>query len=402
MGVKISLNMMGDVERRMDKIPTVGVGMLGYAFMGKAHSNAYKKIPYIFWPPPAIPKLIAICGRNRLRASGAAERYGYTRYYTDWRDLVKDPEVEIFDNGAPNRLHAEPCIAAAERGKHVICEKPMALTAEEAENMLRAVERTNVKHMVAFNYRFVPAIQVAKKLIDDGVIGRVYHFHGRYLQEWLIDPQFPITWRTVKTESGSGVLGDLGSHLVDLAHYLVGDITSVTAITKTFIEDRPIHGDDVRMGRVDVDDAFECIVEFRNGAVGHISASRVCSGRKNYQHIELYGDGGSIVFNLERLNELDVNLRGRDLPELEPSFHKTLITESNHPYLRYWWPHGHIIGWEHSIIHEIYHFIDSIVYDKPISPPGATFEDGYRCNIVLDAIAESARRGEKTSVNYRI
>ncbi|MEM3048382.1 MAG: Gfo/Idh/MocA family oxidoreductase, partial [Candidatus Bathyarchaeia archaeon] len=173
MGVKISLNMMGDVERRMDKIPTVGVGMLGYAFMGKAHSNAYKKMPYIFWPPPAIPKLIAICGRDRLRVSGAAERYGYTRYYTDWRDLVKDPEVEIFDNGAPNRLHAEPCIAAAERGKHVICEKPMAATLKDARRMCEVARETERMLMIHHQLRWLPTYHHARKLIERGEIGEL-------------------------------------------------------------------------------------------------------------------------------------------------------------------------------------------------------------------------------------
>ncbi|MGQ9640457.1 MAG: Gfo/Idh/MocA family protein [Candidatus Bathyarchaeia archaeon] len=402
MNLKVDPTMTGEVEIRRDKLPELGIGMLGYAFMGKAHTNAYKKIPYIFWPPPAIPRLVAICGRSQSKVSEAAERYGYSRYYTDWRSLVKDPEVEIFDNGAPNRLHAEPCIAAAEEGKHILCEKPMAMTAGEAEDMLRAVRRSGVKHMVAFNYRFIPAIQVAKRLIDDGAIGRIYHFHGRYLQEWLIDPQYPLTWRSLKAEAGSGALGDLGSHIVDLAHFLVGDIASVTALTKTFIEERPLPDEKAQRGKVEVDDAFECLLEFKGRAIGHVSASRLCSGRGNYQHIEIYGESGSIAFNLERLNELEVNLKGYDLQDLEPSFHKAMITGAYHPYLRYWWPQGHILGWEHSIIHEIYHFIDSIINNKPINPLGATFEDGYKCNVILDAIIESARTGKKINLEHRL
>ncbi|MGC8962193.1 MAG: Gfo/Idh/MocA family protein, partial [Candidatus Bathyarchaeia archaeon] len=306
---KVGFVTMGEVKAKKGEIPEIGVGMLGYAFMGKSHTNAYKKMPYMFWPPPAIPKLVAICGRSRAKVEEAAKRYGYSKSYTDWKELLKDPEVELFDNGGPNNLHAEPCIEAAERGKHILCEKPLARTAEEAKPMVEAVKKANVKHMVGFNYRFVPAIQVAKKLIDDHVIGRIYHFHGRYLQEWIMDPNFPLVWRLVKEVAGSGALGDLGAHVVDLAHYLVGDIASVTAVMRTFIEERPLPEDPKKRGKVDVDDAFESLIEFKNGAIGHISASRFCGGRKNYQHIEIYGENGSISFNLERLNELKVHLR---------------------------------------------------------------------------------------------
>jgi len=246
---KVGFVTMGEVKGKVEEIPEIGVGMLGYAFMGKSHTNAYKKMPYIFWPPPAIPKLVAICGRSRDKVEEAARRYGYSKSYTDWRELLKDPEVELFDNGGPNNLHAEPCIEAAERGKHILCEKPLARTAEEAKPMVEAVKKARVKHMVGFNYRFIPAIQVAKRLIDDRVIGRIYHFHGRYLQEWIMDPSFPLVWRLVKGVAGSGALGDLGAHIVDLAHFLVGDIGSVTAVTRTFIEERPLPEDPSKRGR---------------------------------------------------------------------------------------------------------------------------------------------------------
>ncbi len=332
----------------------------------------------------------------------AARRYGYSRYYTDWKKLVKDPDIELFVNGAPNNLHKDPCIEAAEIGKHILCEKPLAMTAEEAKTMVEVVRKNKVKHMVGFNYRFVPAIQVAKKLIDDGTIGKIFHFHGRYLQEWIMDPNFPRVWRLVKDKAGTGAIGDLGSHVVDLAHFLVGNITSATALTRTYIKRRPLPGDQSKKGRVDVDDAFESIIEFDNGAIGHISASRFCGGRKNYQNIEIYGENGSISFNLERLNELNVHLKHQDIKDLESSFHETLISEVYHPYWKNWWPHGHIIGWEHTLIHEAHHIINAIMKDEKVDPTGATFKDGYKCNVILDAMVESANRGKKVQVNYSL
>ena len=392
----------GETKKAEKNIPEIGIGMLGYVFMGKAHSNAFKKIPYIFWPPPAIPKLVAICGRDEPRVSEAARRYGYAKYYTDWKKLIRDPGVQLFDNGSPTDLHAEPSIEAAENGKHVLCEKPLARTAKEAKPMLEAVRRAHVKHMVGFNYRFIPAIQLARKLIQEGRLGRIYHFHGRYLQEWIMDQKFPLVWRLRKEIAGSGALGDIGSHVVDLAHFLVGNLSNVTAITRTFIDERPLENDPNKRGKVNVEDAVESIVEFENGAIGHISATRFAAGRKNHQHIEIYGENGSILFNLEKLNELQVHLRNHDIKDLTSSYHDTLVTESYHPYWENWWPHGHIIGWEHTTIHEIYHFINSIINDTLVSPLGATFEDGYKCNVVLDAMSESARTGRKTQVSYTL
>jgi len=399
---KLGFITQGETSKAKESIPEIGIGMLGYAFMGKAHSNAYKKISYIFWPPPAIPKLVAICGRNESRVSEAAKRYGYSKYYMDWRRLVHDPDVQLFDNGSPTDLHADPSIEAAEHGKHVLCEKPLARNAKEAKPMVEAVRRAHVKNMVGFNYRFIPAIQVARKLIQEGTLGKILHFHGRYLQEWIIDPNFPIVWRLRKEIAGLGTIGDIASHVVDLAHYLVGDLSTVTATTRTFIEDRPLENNPTRHGKVDVDDAVESIVEFENGAIGHISATRFAAGRKNYQHIELYGENGSVLFNLEKLNELQVHLRNHDIKDLASSYHDTLVTEAYHPYWENWWPHGHIIGWEHTMIHEIYHFMNAIINDTQVAPLGATFEDGYKCNVVLDAMAESAKTGRRTQINYAI
>jgi len=390
---------MAEVEKKVEKIPEIGVGMLGYAFMGKAHSHAYIDLPIFFYPPPAKPVLVAICGRNEELVREAAKRYGYKRYYTEWEKLVKDPEVELFDNGGPNYMHAEPCIAAAEAGKHILCEKPLATNAKEAKRMLDAVRRAGVKHMVGYNYRFVPAVLLAKKLIDEGRVGRIYHFRARYLQEWIMDPNFPLIWKLRKDQAGSGPIGDLGSHIIDLARFLVGEIKSVSAMMTTFIKERPLPEDPTKKGEVTVEDAFVACIEFENGAIGTLEATRFAGGRKNYNNFEIDGEKGSIEFNLERLNELRVygiDETNKDIL----GWREVLVTETHHPYIKYYWPHGHIIGWEHTFLNEIYHFLDCIVNDKEVGPIGATFEDGYRCNAVMDAIIESAITGKRITIQY--
>jgi predicted dehydrogenase len=383
---------MGEAKGPSGEIPTIGVGMLGYAFMGKAHANAYKKLPYIFWPPAAIPRLVTIAGRSEQAVAEAARRYGFARYTTDWRQVVSDPEVQIFDNGGPNNMHAEPCIAAAEAGKHIICEKPLGRTAAEAKQMLEAVRKAGVKHACAFNYRFVPAIRQARQLIEQGALGRIYHFRARYLQEWIADPQFPMVWRLQKSVAGSGALGDLGAHIIDLARFLVGEPRSVNGLTATFIKERPLGDGSGRTGTVDVDDAFVALVEFENGALGTLEATRFALGRKNLNTFEINGSRGSISFNLERLNELEVYLADVG-PREARGFSDVLVTESYHPFYANWWPHGHIIGWEHTFVHELNHLIEAIVQNKPVEPYGATFEDGYRCAVICDAILQSAANG---------
>lgn len=368
--------------------PTIGVGMLGYAFMGKAHTNALKKLPYMVYPPPAVPKLVAIGGRSEAGVAEAARRYGYARHYTDWHQLIEDPEVQLFENLSPNSLHAEPSILAAQAGKHVICEKPLARTAEEAKTMLDAVSKAGVKHMTAFNYRFVPALRLARELIQAGKLGRIYHFRATYQQEWIM-PHYgtPPIWRLNKAEAGSGALGDLGAHIVDLARFLVGEFTSVGAMTRTFIEERAAPGGPA--SKVDVDDAFVAVAGFANGAVGTLEATRFAAGRKNHQVIEVNGEKGTIRFALERLNELEVFWVGEE-PRETQGFHNVLVSEAYHPFWEHWWPQGHIIGWEHTFVHEIAHMLDCIVNDKDVAPYGATFEDGYRAALVCDAILEAA------------
>lgn len=385
--------------RAAGEAPEVGFGMLGYAFMGKAHTNALKKIPYLMYPPVAIPRLVAISGRNESAVAEAAKRYGYQKYYTDWRKLVEDPEVQVLDNGGPNDAHAEPSILAAQLGKHVLCEKPLARTAEESKSMLEAVQKAGVKHMVAFNYRFVPAVRLIRNLIEQGALGQIYHFRAVYLQEWIM-PHYkaPKWWRMDKKVAGSGAIGDLGAHIIDLAHYLVGGIKSLAAYTRTFIKERPLP-DGSGMGVVDVDDAFTAALEFENGAIGTLEATRFAAGRKNFNCFEINAEKGSIRFNLERMNELEVFWVG-EAPKETQGFHDVLVTEGYHPWWENWWPHGHIIGWEHTFVHEINHFLDCIVNNKEVGPHGATFEDGYRAAVICDAIVESAQSRRQVDIKY--
>ncbi len=378
--------------------PEIGVGMLGYAFMGKAHSHAMLNIAHMMYPPPAVPKLVGIAGRDEQAVAEAARRYGYDGYYTDWRAMLDNDDIQLFDNGGPNDTHADPCILAAERGKHILCEKPLARTADEAQGMMEAVQKAGVKNMVAFNYRFVPAIRQIRKLVDSGLLGKIYHFRAVYLQEWVMAHyELPMIWRLQKSLAGSGALGDLGAHIIDLARYLVGEVKSVSGMTRTFIEERP--WDDGTMGKVDVDDAFTALLEFDGGAIGTVEASRFAAGRKNGQRLEINAEKASIVFNLERLNELEIFWVG-DEPAEAQGFRNVLVSEPFHPWWENWWPQGHMIGWEHTFVHEITHLLDCIVNDGDVSPIGADFVDGYRNAVICDAILESAATGRHVDCVY--
>ncbi len=275
-----------------DHIDEIGVGMLGHAFMGKAHSNAFRKIDYMTWPPPLRPKLVAIAGRNEEALAEAASRYGFERWTTRWEELVADPEIGLFDNLGPNNMHSAPTIAAAEAGKHVVCEKPLGRDADESYEIWQRVEATGVKHLCAFNYRFVPAVRLARELIQDGELGEIRHFRGRYLQDW--GDTTAEVWRFERAAAGSGALGDLAAHVVDLARYLVGEIDEVGGFVRTFIPER------------EVDDAVESTVVFANGAVGTLEATRLALGRRNAFQWEINGTEGSLAFDMERLNELQV------------------------------------------------------------------------------------------------
>jgi predicted dehydrogenase len=358
----------------------IGVGMLGYAFMGKAHVNGYRTLAYMTYPTPLQPRLVSIAGRDEEAVAAAASRYGFERYVTDWRDLVADPEVELFDNSGPNNLHGEPTVIAAEAGKHVICEKPLGRTADESYEIWKRVAATGVKNMTAFNYRFVPAVRLARQMIEAGELGEIHHFRGRYLQEWGTTDA--AVWRFDKSLAGSGALGDLGAHVIDLARYLVGEVEAVSASTRTFYPGR------------EVDDAFESVVDFENGALGTIEASRFAPGRKNAFSWEINGSKGSLAFDLESLNELQWS-------EGTKGFRTVLVSEADHPFWQWWWPHGHMIGWEHTFVHELRHFLDAIAGEGEVAPHGATFEDGYRAAEVCDAVLRAAESGTRETVRYR-
>jgi predicted dehydrogenase len=376
------------------ELRAIGIGMLGYAFMGKAHANAYKTLPYMTWPPPLQPELVAIAGRDEAAVAEAAQRYGFASYATDWRELVADERVELFDNSGPNHLHAEPTIAAAEAGKHVVCEKPLGRTADESFEIWQRVAATGVTHMCAFNYRFLPAVRLAREIVESGELGEIHHFRARYLQEWIADAAAPMVWRLDREQAGSGALGDLGAHIIDLARYLAGEIVAVGGVATTFTHERP-------GGSVDVDDAFAATATFAGGAIGTLEASRVATGRKNGLAWEINGSRGSLAFDLERLNELDVCLPSGSAGGRAQGFRRVLVTEPEHPFMEHWWPAGHVLGWEHTFVHELHHLLTAIRDDSAVGPHGADFEDGYRAAEVCEAIIHSARTGARERISYR-
>ena len=373
---------------------TVNVGVIGAGFMGKAHSLAYAAMPMFFWPPPAIPRRLVIAELGDAAAREAAQRYGYDCWTGDWRAVIDDPDVEVVDIAVPNDAHAEIAIAAAEAGKHVLCEKPLARTADEARAMRDAVVRAGVTHMVAFNYRRTPAVALARKLIDDGTIGAVRNFRGTYLQDWIVDPDFPLVWRLRRDAAGSGALGGLGAHIVDMAQFLTGDVlTGVSALTETFVRERPLpsassglagSGGSER-GTVDVDDAALFLGRFAAGAVASFEATRFANGRKNALRIELNGSRGSLAFDQERMNELEF-YDGEEDPATA-GFRRILVTEPTHPYAGAWWPPGHLLGYEHTFTHQAVDLVRDIGEGRD---PAPSFADGLRVQLVLDAVERSA------------
>jgi predicted dehydrogenase len=382
-----------------DNAHGIGVGVLGPGWMGRAHSDGYKKMPYVFWPPPAVPKLVAISGRSREKTAEAALRYGYSRYYVDWKDMLKDEEVALFDNCSSNDMHAEPCIAAANAGKHVFCEKPLARDAGEALRMLDAVRQAKVRNMVGFGFRFIPAVRFAKKLLEDGTLGRIYHYRARYLGDWMLDPKAPFTWRMDSKIAGSGVVGDLGSHIIDLGRFLIGEPTSVCALTKTFTKERVSMEGKKRV--VDVEDTLAAALEFENEATGTLEASASCAGRTQHAIFEINGSRGTLEFDLERLNELRVCLLN-EKPQQVTGLSDVIVTRKQDAYYDKWHPHlgGLPIGYVDTFAHEIYHLIDCIVRKSDVGPYGATFEDGYKCAIVCDAILRSSKSGKRVEIQY--
>jgi predicted dehydrogenase len=382
---------------------TLNVGLIGYKFMGKAHSNALQRIG-MFFNPSAKVGMKAICGREEAWVRESAEKFGWEGYETSWEKLIQRQDIDIVDITAPSNAHKEIALAAAEAGKHIFCEKPLALNLKDAREMLAAAQKNNIKHQIGFNYRFAPAIQLAKKLIDQGKIGKIFHFRGFYLQDWIIDPEFPLVWRLDKNVAGSGSHGDLGAHLIDAARYLVGDFDRVMGMSKTFVKQRPIvekmtglsgkAQEGARMGDVTVDDATLFLTEFENGALGSFEATRFAAGHKNAMSFEINGDKGSLKFEFERMNELQYFNRSDE--EGAQGFRLIQASEGIHPYMSAWWPAGHVIGYEHTFVHELYEFVEAISNNKPTTPD---FLDGVKCSQVLEAVDVSIEEGQWIKVN---
>lgn len=367
---------------------TLAVGMVGYKFMGKVHSNAWRQISH-FFDLPANVRMKTICGRDAASLRKAAAKFGWEKPEPDWRRMIDDPTIDIVDICTPNDSHCEIALAAALAGKAILCEKPLARNVAEAERMWRAVKKARVVSMICQNYRRIPAIALAKQMIERGELGKIYHFRARYAQDWLVDPKFPLVWRLQSDKAGSGALGDIGSHIIDLARFLVGEFREVCATMETFVKQRPLSSSARKRGRVTVDDAVTMIGRFRNGALASLEATRFAPGRKNSITLEINGSAGSLFFDLEEMNRLKF-FSARD-PRDRQGFRDILVTESSHPYMDKWWPPGHIIGYEHTFIHTIADFVKAVVAGKSAHP---TFEDGLRNQGVLDAVARSAKMGK--------
>jgi predicted dehydrogenase len=379
----------------------LGIGMVGYAFMGAAHSQAWRTVGRVF-DLPLQPRLAAICGRDPEAVRAAADRHGWAAAETDWRALIAREDVDLVDICTPGDSHAEIAIAALEAGKHVLCEKPLANTVAEAEAMVeaaRAAAGRGQRAMVGFNYRRVPAASLAREMVAAGRLGTLRHVRVVYLQDWLVDPEFPLTWRLRKEAAGSGALGDLGAHIVDLAQHLAGDtLAGVSALTETFVRERPLPatassglasaGAANGTGAVTVDDAALFTGRFNGGALASFEATRFATGRKNALRIELNGSDGSLAFDLERLNELEYHDHRE--PAARAGFRRILVTEPEHPYLEAWWPPGHGLGYEHSFVHQARDLVRAVHDGEPVAP---TFEDGLRVQKVLAAVEESAAKG---------
>lgn len=383
---------------------TMNVAIFGTKFMGKAHSNAWLNAPR-FFDMGIKPVLKVAVGTDPESTAQFAERWGWEESETDWRKVVTRPDIDIIDISTPTYLHHEMAMAAAENGKHIFLEKPFSITLAEARAMFEAVKKAGVVHYVNHNYRRVPAVRLAKKLIDDGFVGRIFHWRSAYLQDWIVDPNFPLTWHLRRETAGYGAHGDLGSHSVDLSRYLVGDIKAITGVTARFIKERPLPGKGAatftagsgaatEVGQTSVDDASFMIAEFENGALGTYEVSRFAPGRKNYNYFEIYGSEGSIVFNLERMNELQVF--SRNDPANAQGFRTILVTEGGqHDYIANWWPPGHIIGYEHEFHHAVVDFMAAIEKGGEIAP---NFYDGLKEMEVLDAAMRSAESGQKVTI----
>jgi len=374
----------------------VGIGLIGYAFMGKTHSNAFRQVDKFFDDLEVKPVLRAICGRNEDNVRRAAGTLGWESYETDYRKLIDRDDIDIIDVASPGNEHMPMAIAAAQAGKTVFCEKPLGNTLDEAKQMLAAVEQAKVVNMVCFNYRRVPAIALAKRMIENGDLGKIYHFRARYLQDWIADPNFPLVWRLKKEIAGSGTLGDIGAHIIDISQHLIGNLTSLTGTTETFVKQRPLQAASTgteglnaaastEMGEVTVDDATAFIGKFDGGAMGVFEATRFAQGRRNFNTFEVNGEKGSIAFNFERMNELEY-FNAED-PDDRQGFRTINVNEGSQPYSGIYWPPGHIIGYEHTFINTVHALLQG--HATGVSPH-PDFRSGAQVNSALEAVEKSS------------
>ncbi|MEV3979772.1 Gfo/Idh/MocA family protein [Nonomuraea sp. NPDC050227] len=370
---------------------TIGVGMIGYAFMGRVHSQAWRSVG-AFFDLPLAPRMAVLAGRSKEQTAAAAARLGWADVETDWRELVRRDDVQIVDICTPGDSHAEIAIAALRAGKHVICEKPLANTVAEAEAMVAAAAAAPGRSMVAFNYRRVPAVALARRYVEEGRLGEIRHVRAQYLQDWIVDPEFPLVWRLQKDKAGAGALGDIGSHIVDAAEFVTGQrVAGVSGLTETFVKERPLAGESAGLGgsrteergTVTVDDAALFIGRMSGGALASFEATRFATGRKNAMRIEVNGQLGSLAFDFESMNELWFSEGGG-------GFERILVTEPDHPYVGAWWPPGHGLGYEHTFTHEIKDFLEAVATGTDPSP---SFADGLRVQRVLAAVEASAADG---------
>ncbi len=376
--------------------PSVGIGLIGYAFMGAAHSQAWRTAPH-FFDLPLRPELTVLVGRDQVRLEAAAARLGWQQTETDWRRVLERDDVQLVDVCTPGDTHAEIAIAALEAGKHVLCEKPLANTVAEAEAMAEAAARAaarGVRSMVGFTYRRVPAIGLARQLVAEGRLGEIRHVRAQYLQDWIADPSAPMSWRLDKEKAGSGALGDIGAHIVDLTQYITGrTISGVSGMLETFVKERPVPTETgklggvggAEMGTVTVDDAAAFLARFDGGAFGVFEATRFATGRKNAIRIEINGSAGSLAFDFEDMNVLHFH----DATEnaATAGFRRIVVTEPEHPYVAAWWPAGHGLGYEHGFTHQVVDLLTAIAKDEDPTP---SFADGLQVQRVLDAVERSA------------
>ncbi|WFE29747.1 Gfo/Idh/MocA family oxidoreductase [Solwaraspora sp. WMMD791] len=387
------------------------VGMVGYAFMGAAHSQAWRTVNRVYDLPLRV-RMAAVCGRDESQVAAAADRLGWQSHTTDWRELVARDDIDVIDICTPGDSHAEIAIAALAAGKHVLCEKPLANTVAEAQQMAeaaRAAQADGVRSMCGFNYRRVPAVALMRQLVAAGRIGTIRHVRAVYLQDWIVDPDFPLVWRLRKDKAGSGALGDIGAHIIDATQFVTGQrITRLNGLTETFVTERPLpagssgltaaagggaDGAAPATGAVTVDDAALFMARLDGGAIASYEATRFATGRKNGLRIEINGSLGSVAFDFERMNELEFYDATR--PSAEQGFNRIIVTEPEHPYLSAWWPPGHGIGYEHSFTHQARDFVEAVAAGDD---PAPSFTDALQVQQVLDAVERSAGLGEWVAV----